>query len=287
MTEEKQAGLDLPNAFTVDVEEWFHICGVGGGLREEMWPLLPSRVVETTTRMLDILDRQNVLATFFVLGWVAERYPHLIAQIRSAGHEIASHGFSHRRVYELSPDAFTEDLDRSVAALTETGVHTVLGYRAPEWSINDRSLWALERLARRGFQFDSSMTPLRRIGNPLYQQSPHRKETDAGELLEFPPLVARRFGQNYPLGGGWGLRMHSPRTVLQEIERRNAVGTPVALFVHPWELDPDPPRVRLPLGLRFAHYFRLEGFAKRLSEILSGASFAPMGTVLELAPGLA
>lgn len=272
----------MDNAFTVDVEEWFHICGVGGELSEENWTNLTSRVVETTHRVLEILDRRNVQATFFVLGWIAQHHPHLVSHIRSAGHEIASHGFSHRRVYELSSDTFQEDLDRSVDALTAAGAGPVLGYRAPEWSINDRSLWALELLAARGFAYDSSMTPLRLIGNPSYRQTPHAKATPAGELMEFPPLVGRRLGQNYPLGGGWGLRMSAPRTVLREIEARNRCGSPVALFIHPWEIDPEPPRIGLPLGLKFAHYFRLDGFADRLDEILAGASFAPMGRVLKV-----
>ena len=272
----------MDNAFTVDVEEWFHICGIGGQLSEDNWTNLPSRVVDTTSRLLEILDRRNVRATFFVLGWVAERHPHLVAHIRSAGHEIASHGFSHRRVYELSPEAFRNDLDRSLQALTAAGAGSVLGYRAPEWSINDRSLWALELLAARGFVYDSSMTPLRLIGNPSYRQTPHTRATPSGELMEFPPLVGRRLGQNYPLGGGWGLRMHAPRTVLREIEARNERGVPVALFVHPWELDPEPPRVPLPLGLRFAHYYGLDGFAERLDEILDGAAFAPMSNVLKI-----
>jgi len=272
----------LENAFTVDVEEWFHICGVGGAFEEENWTELPSRVVETTNRLLELLDHRNIRATFFVLGWVANRYPHLVARIRSAGHEVASHGYSHRRVYELGPLAFAKDLDRSLGALSLAGAEPVLGYRAPEWSINDRALWALEILARRGMLYDSSMTPLRLIGNPSYSEIPHSQRTPSGEIVEFPPLVGRRLGQNYPLGGGWGLRMHSPRTVLRRIEERNNRGLPAALFVHPWELDPDPPRVRLPLGHRFAHYFRLDGFAKRLDEILAGAAFAPMGTVLKL-----
>jgi hypothetical protein len=126
------------------------------------------------------------------------------------------------------------------------------------------------------------MTPLRLIGNPSYSEIPHSKITPSGEIVEFPPLVGRHLGQNYPLGGGWGLRMHSPRTVLRRIEERNNIGLPVALFVHPWELDPDPPRVRLPLGHRFAHYFRLDGFAERLDEILAGVAFAPMSAVLRL-----
>lgn len=272
----------MDNAFTVDVEEWFHICGVGGELSEDNWDNLPSRVVDTTERLLEILDRRGATATFFVLGWIAERHPELVARIGAAGHEIASHGYGHRRVYELTPDAFRDDLDRSVRALEAACGRPIIGYRAPEWSINDRSLWALEHLATRGFVYDSSMTPLRLIGNPNYRHTPHTRNTPAGVLHEFPPLVGKRLGQNYPLGGGWGLRMHAPKTVIRAIESRNERGEPVALFVHPWEIDPDPPRVPLPLGLRFAHYFGLSGFGNRLDAILAGASFAPMRSVLNL-----
>ena len=217
-----------------------------------------------------------------MLGWVAERYPSLVEQIASAGHEIASHGQFHDPVYELTPDAFADELDRSVAALKAAGVASVRGFRAPQWSINDRSMWALEVLSRKGFRFDSSLTPLRIIGNPDYPWVPHTRSTAAGDLLEFPPLVERRFGQTFPLGGGWGLRMTAPGRVLATIEARNRQGDPVALFVHPWEIDPDPPRVRLPVAKRFVHYFRLDGFASRLEAVLRGAEFAPMGDVLGL-----
>jgi hypothetical protein len=187
------------NFLTVDVEEWFHVCGVGGALAPEHWPTLPSRVEFTTTLALELLARRNVRATFFVLGSVGERHPRLVERIVSVGHEVASHGFSHRRVFELD------------------------------------------------------------------------------ELIEIPPLGGRWFGQQYPLGGGWGLRMSRPSTVIREIEARDHLGVPATLFVHPWELDPEPPRVSLPPALRFSHYFRLSGFARRLDEILSRATFGPIG----------
>ncbi len=270
----------MRNALTVDVEEWFHICGMEGDLSPSNWSSFPSRVVGNTRLLLDLLDRLQTRATFFVLGWVAERYPGLVGLIREAGHEIGSHGYLHRRVYELDPAGFEQELERSLAALAGAGARSIRGFRAPEWSINDRSLWALDILAQKGFCFDSSMTPLRLIGNPAYPQVPHRRPTSFGEILEFPPLVARRLGQNIPLGGGWGLRMSGPRAVLKEIESRNRRGSPVALFVHPWELDPDPPRIALPLPLRFSHYFKLSGYRERLEQIFAGAEFGPMGEVL-------
>jgi peptidoglycan-N-acetylglucosamine deacetylase len=264
------------NFLTVDVEEWFHVCGAGDSLSADRWPTLPSRVEFTTDFTLDLLSRRSISATFFVLGWVADRYPRLVERIASAGHELASHGWSHRRVYELDEASFEDELARTDAALEAAGAPRPIGFRAPEWSVNDRSLWALEVLARHGFRYDSSMTPLRLVGNPGYLQVPHRRETPAGALIEVPPLVGRRFGQQFPLGGGWGLRMSKPATVVNEIAARNRRGERVTLFVHPWELDPNPPRVALPWALQFSHYFRLAGFGERLNEVLASADFGPI-----------
>jgi hypothetical protein len=161
-----------------------------------------------------------VTATFFVLGSIAERHPDLVARIVSAGHEVASHGFSHRRVFELDESSFAEELDRANTAIEKAGAPRPIGFRAPEWSINDRAPWGLGVLARAGFRYDSSMSPLRLVGNPDYPQVPHRRATPHGTVVEIPPLVGRRFGQQYPLGGGWGLRMSRPSTVVREIEAR-------------------------------------------------------------------
>jgi len=165
------------NFLTIDVEEWFHICGVDRRLAFDRWPSLESRVEYTTDLALDLLARRAIRATFFVLGWIADRHPALVARIVSAGHEVGSHGWAHRRVYELDEASFGEDLARTTAALEAAGAPRPIGYRAPEWSINDRAMWALGVLARRGFRYDSSMTPLRLIGNPRYPRVPHRRET--------------------------------------------------------------------------------------------------------------
>jgi polysaccharide deacetylase family protein (PEP-CTERM system associated) len=266
-----------PRVMTVDVEEWFHICGCGSALSPARWPMLTSRVVETTHRLLDLLDRTGTRATFFVLGYVAERQPQLIEHIAAAGHEIGSHGHTHTRLYELTPQSFSEELDLSAAALAACGISKVAGFRAPEWSINDRSLWALDVLASKGYQFDSSMAPMRVVGNPRYPQAPHWRQTTGGRIAEFPPAVVRRMGQPSPFGGGWGLRMSRPRTVLREIERRTRAGLASVLWVHPWEIDPDPPRIKLPAAKMFAHYFRLDGFPKRLEAILRDGDFGAMG----------
>ena len=265
------------NAFTVDVEEWFHICGAGAELAPDRWDRLPTRVVGTTRALLDDLAAAGVRGTFFVLGWIAERYPHLVGEIQAAGHEIGSHGHSHTRAYELDPAGFADDVRQSVSALAAAGATGVRAYRAPEWSINDRSMWALEILAREGFTIDASMAPLRIVGNPGYPCHPHIRHTRAGPILEMPPFVTTRFGQTIPLGWGWGLRMSSPASVLRAVARINAAGIPAVFTVHPWEIDPDPPRVDLSPQLRFAHYFRLGGFRDRLISVLRDGDFGPLG----------
>jgi peptidoglycan-N-acetylglucosamine deacetylase len=266
------------NAMTVDVEEWFHICGVDP-LSHQHWDSLPSRVLLTTRALLEELDRAAARATFFVLGWVAERYPALVGEIRAAGHDIGSHGHLHARVYELDVKTFVADVRQSVAALRAAGVERIDAFRAPEWSINDRSLWALEALVREGITLDASMAPVRLVGRVDYPRRPHIRHTPAGAICEIPPLVVSRLGHAMPMGWGWGLRMTSPRRLLRTIESVNAAGLPAVLTVHPWEIDPDPPRVRLPAPLRFAHYFRLGGFRQRLAAILSAGDFGALADV--------
>jgi polysaccharide deacetylase family protein (PEP-CTERM system associated) len=275
------SGGSLPrNVFTVDLEDWFHVCGVEGALAMSQWDRLPSRVELTTNRVLDLLDATGVQATFFIVGWVAERFPALVERVRNAGHEIGSHGYAHRRAYDLGPDRFLEDLRASVAALTHAGVPQPRFFRAPEWSVNQRSLWALDLLAAEHFTLDASMAPLRMVGDVSYPRHPHMRRTAAGCILEVPPLVADRFGQAMPIGWGWGLRMSSPRRILRIVEAENRRGRPAVFTLHPWEIDPDPPRVRLPARLQFAHYFRLGGFIDRLQEVLrGGAAFGPIGSV--------
>ena len=266
------------NVFTVDLEEWFHICASGlDALRPECWDRLPSRVELTTKLVLDLLDRSGVRATFFVVGWVAERHPRLVEDVRAAGHEVGSHGYLHQKAYDLGPEGFRADLRESLRAVSCLAGGPVTMFRAPEWSINDRSLWALDALAAEGVRIDASMAPLRIVGDLGYPRYPHIIKTHAGPITEVPPLVADRFRQVMPMGWGWGLRMSSPRRVLRTIEAVNRARLPAVLTVHPWELDPDPPRVRLPARLHFAHYFRLSGFADRLREVLAGATFGRIG----------
>jgi polysaccharide deacetylase family protein (PEP-CTERM system associated) len=270
-------GGPIVNAMTVDVEDYFQVSAFDAVLPRSRWEAMESRVVGNTERLLSIFGEHRVRATFFVLGWVAERYPELVGEILAAGHDVGSHGHLHTRVYELEPGSFRDELRRSVTALNAAGATGVCAFRAPEWSINNRSMWALDVLAAEGFTIDASMAPVKLVGDVTYPRHPHARATSSGPILEVPPFVADRFGQAMPLGWGWGLRMSSPTTVLRSIEQANRAGVPSILTVHPWEIDPDPPKVSLPLRLRFAHYFRLEGFRTRLSAILRDGDFGAVG----------
>lgn len=271
------------NVFTVDVEDWFHVCGAGGALGQSNWDALPSRVVPTTRRLLDALAGARITATCFVLGWVAERHPALVQEILSAGHEVGSHSHWHRHVHGLTRDEFVADLERCQMALVAAGAPAPRVFRAPEWSINDRAMWALDVLVERGFRADASMAPVAIVGHVNHPRMPHLRRTRSGTIVEVPPFVADRFGQAMPLGWGWGLRMSSPHRVLAAMADANARGQPAVMAVHPWELDPDPPRVPLPPRLRFAHYFRLGGFEARLKEIMRRAPFSTLAATVAAA----
>ena len=266
------------NALTIDLEDWFHICGVET-LAPRHWDTLPSRITSPTEWLLDLLDHRQIRATFFVVGWIAERHPELVQKIARAGHEIGSHSYWHRRAYELDRQAFADDVAASCRAVAATGAAPLTAYRAPEWSINESSIWALDELVHLGFRVDASMAPLKLVGSVTFPRQPHVRETAHGPIVEVPPLVADRFGQVMPLGWGWGLRMSSPLACASchwHVERRRSAGRAHDSSVG---TRSGSPRVTLPLRLYFAHYFRMGGFRERLSTILAGASFGPISTL--------
>ncbi|MBN2516527.1 MAG: polysaccharide deacetylase family protein [Deltaproteobacteria bacterium] len=270
----------VENILTVDLEDWFHICGVEELVPETSWSQLESRVVENTKIILGILGIKRITATFFVLGFVAERHPALITAILKGGHEIATHGYDHRRVYTMTPDAFRHDLRKAVRIISKITGLPVKGYRAPEWSIRDDSLWALDILQEEGFQYDSSMTPLPIIGNPAYSKTPCRLKLEHGYLWEFPPLVASSPLINLPLGGGWGLRVFPYSLIQTTIRKRNKRGSPALIFLHPREFDRHSPRLKLPLAKQFVVTARIERTEKRLHRLLEDFAFTSVSQVL-------
>jgi polysaccharide deacetylase family protein (PEP-CTERM system associated) len=239
----------------------------------------PSRVRNSATRVLELLERNRCKATFFVLGWVAEREPSLIREIAQAGHELACHGYLHRPLYQLTPSEFREDLRRSRAIIEDLSGTTVVGYRAPTFSITRQSLWALDILAEEGFEYDSSIFPIR---HDLYGIRDacrwiHRRPLKSGRSIwELPPSTVRVGRMNLPFGGGGYLRllpMTFTRWAIESTHRRE--GQPVMVYFHPWELDPAQPRLQANWKSRLRHYSGLAKTEVRLQKILSRGRFQP------------
>jgi len=272
--------MTVDNILTVDVEDWFHICGVENCIPQSDFSQLESRVTYNTLKILEVLYRKGVKATFFVLGFVAERDPDLIKQIQNANHEIATHGYSHRQVYTMTPSIFRQDLKKSVEIISSITSHTVKGFRAPEWSIRDDSLWALDILQQEGFVYDSSMAPLHIIGNVKYKTIPYVLNLEQGQLWELPPLVGVTPLVNFPLGGGWGLRTFPYSLIRTTIRKLNHQGQPALIFLHPREFDHNTPRFRLPLIKRFVLDAGIEKTEKRLDRLLNDFNFTTVSDVL-------
>jgi polysaccharide deacetylase family protein (PEP-CTERM system associated) len=265
------AGRERFHALTVDLEEWHHLCGVPA--LDRVRDSLPSRVGEDTRRLLDLLDTHDSRATFFILGWVAERHPRLVQEIAAAGHEIASHGHAHRPAWELGPAGFTEDLDRSSRLIESIMGFRPPGHRSAAWSLGRADFDGLSCLARAGYRYDSSLVPTALLGRRNLTPHPSRMETAFGAIDEWPPLTRRLPFGRVPLGFALGLRLTPNRFILAELDRLAAQGRRAVLSIHPWELSPDPPRVRLPLGLHLAHYAGLEGLERKLAALLSIVRF--------------
>jgi polysaccharide deacetylase family protein (PEP-CTERM system associated) len=252
------------------------------------WDGFPLRVEESTRRLLDIFDRHGVKATFFVLGWVAWKRPRLVAEIAARGHEIACHSFWHRLVYRLAPEEFRTDLREATRAIEDAAGVRPRGHRAPTYSITKLSLWALGILAVEGYAYDSSIFPVRHdvYGMPSFPRVPVELEVGDGRtLIEFPPSTVRVLGVNLPGPGGGYLRILPFRYSLWALGRiRGAGKMPGAIYIHPWEIDPDQPRVSAPLRSRLRHYTGLRRTAARLESLLERFRFAPMGSVLDAHP---
>ena len=268
--------MNVPNALTVDVEDYFHVSALAPSIDRGSWGSRESRVVGNTHRLLDLFGQFGVRGTFFVLGWVAERHPQLVKDIAGAGHEVACHGFSHRLVYEQSPEEFREETLRSKRLLEDTMGAAVLGYRAASYSIVRRSLWALDILAEAGFAYDSSIFPVHhdRYGIPDAERNPHRMATPGGRwIVEWPLAVASVLGFRLPVAGGGYFRLLPyalSRWGLASINRRDR---PFIFYLHPWEIDPGQPRVRVSRLSRFRHYTNLDQCEARLRRLLGDFRF--------------
>jgi polysaccharide deacetylase family protein (PEP-CTERM system associated) len=273
------------NAMTVDVEDYFHVEAFAKVISRERWDGFELRVEESTRRILDIFDRHAVKATFFTLGWVARKKPRLVAEIARRGHEIGCHSFWHRLVYNLSAAEFRSDLRDATRALEDAAQVKPRGYRAPSYSITKRSLWALEILAEEGYAYDSSIFPIRHdiYGYPGFPRFPVKVDLKSAgaSIAEFPPSTVSVLGKNLPGPGGGYLRIFPLRYALWALRRIGGKDRmPASVYLHPWEVDPDQPRMAGPLRSRLRHYTGLRNTAARLDTILAEFRFAPMAQVL-------
>lgn len=271
-------GVAQFNALTIDVEDYFHASAFADLVPSEAWDRQPSRVEQNTGKVLDLLAEFDLRGTFFVLGWVAKRYPALVRQIQQAGHDLGCHSYAHRLIYQLSPKEFRDDTRQATSAIEDAAGAAVRAYRAPSFSITNRSLWALEILLELGFTVDSSIFPTR---NPLYGigNAPHRPfriRIQGCELMEFPLPALKLGGTGMPVTGGVYLRLFPYGLQYLGLKRMESRGEPIVLYFHPWELDPEQPRLAPRWGPKFYHYAGVDRTEQRLRRLFNTFPFGKL-----------
>jgi polysaccharide deacetylase family protein (PEP-CTERM system associated) len=269
---------------TVDVEDYFHVAALAGSIDRSSWDQREYRVEASTRRLLDLFEQSNLRATFFVLGWVAKRSPELVREIHRRGHEVASHGMSHKLVYNQTPEEFASETYESKALLEGIIGERVLGYRASTYSITRRSLWALDILKEAGFEYDSSIFPIRHdmYGIPDAPQVPTRITTPKGaSIVEFPMSTAPMYGARLPVSGGGYFRLLPYWLTRAGLRKLNGeLGRPFIFYLHPWEVDPEQPRVRTNWKSRLRHYTNLDQCEARLRRLIGEFRFGRVRDVL-------
>jgi polysaccharide deacetylase family protein (PEP-CTERM system associated) len=272
---------NIVNVLSVDVEEYFHPSEVQRFVSSH-WSALPSRVEQQTMQIIDLFARHDVRATFFVVGWVAAKQPQLVRAIADAGHEIGCHSYAHRLVYELTPQEFRADTERCVNAIADASGVKVRAYRAPSYSITKQSMWALDILAEMGFTHDSSIYPIRhdRYGIPGFPRHSHVIETASGPICEVPiATVEFSSGRTAPVGGGAYLRLLPYRYTAAGIRKLNAEKHPACVYFHPWEIDPDQPRLARGMIAKMRTYTGLHSMMRKLDRLLTDFRFSTIADV--------
>lgn len=272
--------LGVGNVLSIDVEDYFHVEAFASRVSPRDWDSFAPRVEKNVGEVLELLAAHGLQATFFVLGWIAERYPRLVRDIAAAGHELGCHGHGHRHLHRLTPEQFREDVRSARECISSAARQAVHVYRAPSFSITRRTLWALDILAQEGFRIDSSIFPVRHdlYGIPDAPRFPHWR----GSVFEFPPSTVRILGGNVGVGGGGYLRLLPYAWTRRALRRINEVEKqPAMVYFHPWELDPDQPRIPAPLRSRFRHYSGLAGMKGKLRRLFRDFGFSTLSRVCE------
>ncbi len=275
-TAEGNDAVTIRDVISVDVEDYFSAEAFAKVVDRSDWGNRPSRVEANTKRILELFAEAGVRGTFFVLGWVAERYPGLVREIAAEGHELACHSYWHRRINTLRPDEFREDTQRAKDLVEQCSGHAIYGYRAPTFSVTVETLWALEILVELGFRYDSSVFPIHhdRYGIPQSPRYPYRVMTAAGPIIEYPMTTFRLWGKhNLPVAGGGYLRLLPWWYTRLGLDRAKKHGIPVVAYIHPWEIDAGQPRLDLGLKTNIRHYTNLGKTSDRLSAMLRSGDF--------------
>lgn len=270
----------ITNALTIDFEDWYQ----GLEIPYSEWDKFEDRIERVGERLLAILDENGTKATFFMLGYVAEKHPAIVKRIRDAGHEIGTHGFSHTLIYTQTPELFREELTRAIHHLEDLTGEKVIGHRAPFFSITKDSLWALDILGELGIKYDSSIFPVLnyRYGIADAPRFPYTIKREKFEFVEFPISTLKLPGFTLPISGGAYFRIYPYQLTKQAIKAVNREGQPVTFYLHPWEIDPDHPRIDVPRRIALTHYFNLGATERRLKKLIRDFKMAPMRDVLNL-----
>jgi polysaccharide deacetylase family protein (PEP-CTERM system associated) len=276
---DEQSSAKRIHIMSVDVEDYFMVEAFADSVSPTTWDDRLSRVVDSTRKVLDLFDKHGAKGTFFFVGWIADKFPGLVRDVYSRGHEIACHGYWHRPVYSMAPEEFRTDTRSALRAIEDAAGTKVYGYRAPSWSITKDSLWALDILAEEGFTYDSSIYPIHHdlYGVPGAQRFSYRHVCKNGlSLQELPPATVRILGQNFPAAGGGYLRIFPMAYTRWAFEKyEESYGERVIVYFHPWELDPEQPRIKSGLKSRFRHYTNLHSMENRLKSLLENYKFQP------------
>ena len=268
------------NYLTIDVEDYFQVAAFEKVIQPSTWENYPSRVEQNTTRILDLLDTYGVKGTFFIVGWTAERFPGLVKEIVTRGHEIGCHSYQHQKIYNQTPEEFRQDTQKAKDILEQASGRPVVGYRAPTYSITKKSLWAFDILQELGFKWDSSIFPIIHDNYGIPDAPRFAYKLPNHDLIEYPISTALIWGQKIPIAGGGYFRIFPYWFTKMALAKINTVEKqPFIFYLHPWEVDPEQPRIRQAgVKSRFRHYRNLDSTEKRLNLLLQGFKFQPIPT---------